>query len=72
MYAYRVKRYRRKRRNERRNENDRKRERKRKILNLAYLAEHRISIIIIGGLDFESLVCSFGTRNFVLSVSLQE
>ena len=35
MYAYRVKRYRRKRRNERRNENDRKRERKRKIVNLA-------------------------------------
>ena len=31
-------------------------ERKRNIANLAYLAEHRVSIVVIGGLDFNSLV----------------
>ena len=46
-----------KREKKRERQKERKKERKRKIVNLAYLAEHRISIFL--GLRFE-------TRNFVL------
>ena len=49
-------------------ERERQKERE-KIVNLAYLAEHRISILlIIGGLDFKILVRRLETRNFVLQV----
>ena len=52
-------------------------ERKRKIVNLAYLAEHRISLLlsIIGGLDFNIIVRPLRppeTRNSVLQVKLME
>ena len=66
MYAYRAKIQKKKEKWEKKQEQQK--ERKRKIVNLAYLAEHRISIIIIGRRDFNSLVRSFETRNFVLSV----
>ena len=61
---------RRKRRNERRNESDRKKERKN--CKLGVFGRTSDFSIIIHGLDFNSLVRSFETRNFVHSVQLQE
>ena len=44
---------------------ERQKERKSKIVNLAYLAEHQISMFYRGELDLNILVHSFETRNFV-------
>ena len=67
MYAYRAKNIEKKETREKKQEQQKKR--KRKIVDLACLAEHDFNIII-GGLDFNSLVRSHETetRNFVLRV----
>ena len=57
------------RKRKRKEKRDKKRERqkkiKRKIVNLAYMPEHRISIFYRGENDSSSLVHSFETRTFV-------
>ena len=47
-------------------------ERKRKIVNLVYLAEHRIQYFYQGNLILYVSVLCFETRNFVLRVQLRE
>ena len=65
MYAYRAKRQKKKnRRNERRYE--REKERHRKFVSLAYLEEHRISILLSA--DLILTFCRLETRSFVLQV----